>query len=153
MNNKLNASLSNLTNQLKGTIETKNEIVVNILGAGPKGKEGLSAYEVWIAEGNKGTVDDFFQSIFGGALHADAVVTTEDKQFISEVDKLKIAGYIHDQIQSSSVWIVNHTLDKFPSVTVVDTGGSTVVGDVEYVTKSQLTILFNHEFSGKAYLN
>lgn len=140
----------------------KNEINVQIIGSGPKGKDGLSAYEVWLENGNQGTIDDFFNSLKGADggdyIHpdshpADMIIETEEKQFISFNDKLKLSGYIHDQIMSSNVWIVNHTLDKFPSVSVVDTGGNLVMGDVEYITTSQLKISFNHEFSGKAYLN
>lgn len=63
------------------------------------------------------------------------------------------ANYIHDQMLSSNVWTINHDLDKYPSVSIVDTGGNLVVGDVEYISKSQLKIYFNYEFSGKAYLN
>ena len=86
-------------------------------------------------------------------LSADNIIETTEKQFISLADKLKLSGFIHDQIVSSAQWTVDHTLDKFPSVSVVDTGGNLVMGDVEYVSNSQLKIRFAHEFSGKAYLN
>ena len=46
-----------------------------------------------------------------------------------------------------------HSLCKFPSVTVVDTGDTVVVGQVEYIDNENITITFNNAFSGKAYLN
>lgn len=61
--------------------------------------------------------------------------------------------YIHTQIASSSTWVVDHALNKFPSVTVVDTGNNVVIGDIQYNTNNQLTITFQASVSGKAYIN
>lgn len=52
-----------------------------------------------------------------------------------------------------SVWTITHNLGKFPSVTVVDSGNSTVIGDVDYVNSNILKITFASAFSGCAYLN
>lgn len=143
-------------------VPDNNEINVQIIGSGAKGKDGLNAYEMWLEDGNQGTIDDFFNSLKGvdgrNYIHpdshsADMIIETEEKQFVSIEDKLRLSGYIHDQIMSSEIWIVSHTLDKYPSVSVVDTGGNLVFGDVEYINKAELKIFFNHEFSGKAYLN
>jgi hypothetical protein len=61
--------------------------------------------------------------------------------------------YIHYQNSSSSVWVITHYLGRFPSVTVVDSAGSEVVGDVTYDSDNQVTVRFMAAFSGKAYLN
>lgn len=61
--------------------------------------------------------------------------------------------YIHVQMTPSDTWSVLHYLQKQPSVTVVDSGGNTVVGDIYYDTTSKIIIRFSSEFSGKAYLN
>lgn len=63
------------------------------------------------------------------------------------------ASYIHYQVATATEWIVNHNLGKFPSVTVIDSGGSVVVGNVIYIDENNLKIQFNYEFSGKASLN
>lgn len=63
------------------------------------------------------------------------------------------SGYVHIQIAAATTWDITHDLDKYPSVTVVDTGGNVVVGDVEYITTSHIRVHFSAEFSGKAYLN
>lgn len=61
--------------------------------------------------------------------------------------------YEHNQTSASALWNIAHNLGKFPSVTVVDSGGSVVVGEVEHVTNNTLRISFLASFSGKAYLN
>lgn len=53
----------------------------------------------------------------------------------------------------SATWVVTHNLDAYPSVTVVDSGGTVVVGDVVYNSSMQLTITFAAGFSGTVYLN
>ena len=53
----------------------------------------------------------------------------------------------------AAIWNINHGLDSRPSVTVVDSAESTVVGLIEYIDNFNLTITFNSAFSGKAYLN
>lgn len=63
------------------------------------------------------------------------------------------SDYVHIQIAAATTWDITHDLDKHPSVTVVDTGGNVVVGDVEYITTSHIRVHFSAEFSGKAYLN
>ena len=60
--------------------------------------------------------------------------------------------HMHTQNVASSVWSVVHQLDGFPSVTVVDSAGSVVVGEVSYSSASSLTISFQGAFTGKAYL-
>lgn len=61
--------------------------------------------------------------------------------------------YTHDQISASATWTVTHNLGKCPSVTVVDSSGAVVIGDIVHDSINQLTITFSGAFSGKAYLN
>ena len=57
------------------------------------------------------------------------------------------------QISAQTVWNINHSLNKYPSVSVVDTGNNLVYGDVQYTSLSNLTITFSADTSGTAYLN
>lgn len=57
------------------------------------------------------------------------------------------------QASPSLTWTINHELNKFPSVTVVDSAGTQVIGDVQHTDNNNLTITFINQFSGKAYLN
>lgn len=67
--------------------------------------------------------------------------------------KVNQEHYTHDQMVSSNVWLVNHNLSKNPAVSIVDTGGNEVEGDVLYVNSNSLTLTFSAPFSGKAYCN
>lgn len=62
-------------------------------------------------------------------------------------------NYIHTQALSSATWEITHSLNKFPSVSVIDSDNKLVVGDVEYIDTNNVTITFSGAFSGKAYLN
>ena len=61
--------------------------------------------------------------------------------------------YTHNQITPTNTWIITHNLSKYPSVTVVDSGGTVVLGGVKYINENQIEINFTSGFSGKAYLN
>lgn len=61
--------------------------------------------------------------------------------------------YVYSQSSALATWEINHNLAKFPSVSVVDSGGNVVVGDIKYIDQNNLTISFMSAFSGKAYLN
>lgn len=53
----------------------------------------------------------------------------------------------------AAVWTIVHGLDRYPSVTVKDSAGEEVEGDVRYVDANTITITFAAPFSGDAYLN
>ena len=116
---------------LVGQLEVSNEINVEIVSSGPRGPEGKSNYDLWLEDGNEGTLRDFLNSL----------ATTSD------------AHYEHKQIAASNEWIIEHPLQKFSSITIVDSGNSIVIGDVQYISDSMIVIRFNGSFSGKAYLN
>jgi len=61
--------------------------------------------------------------------------------------------YTHNQVAASSSWEITHNLGKHPSVSIVDSGGNWVVGDIAYTNENTLIINFTAAFSGKAYLN
>lgn len=63
------------------------------------------------------------------------------------------AHFVHNQVFPSAIWEVDHNLNKKPSVTVVDSADSVVIGDVEYLNNKQVRLTFVGAFSGKAYFN
>jgi hypothetical protein len=63
------------------------------------------------------------------------------------------ATYVHTQNQAATVWEITHNLKTFPSVTVVDSAGSVVIGNVTYASENRVTLSFSAAFGGKAYLN
>jgi hypothetical protein len=63
------------------------------------------------------------------------------------------AAYIHSQLAPSATWTIDHNLHKYPSVTVVDSAGTTVEGEVSYPSIDRVVIQFTATFGGSAYLN
>ena len=66
--------------------------------------------------------------------------------------------YTHNQSSTSDTWVITHNLNRFPSVTVVDSANTIVQGTVVYNSNKQLTVTFfsngnSLAFQGKAYLN
>lgn len=61
--------------------------------------------------------------------------------------------YTHIQSASSSSWVINHGMGKFPSVSVVDSAGSEVVGDVVHGDINTVIVNFSAPFQGRAFLN
>lgn len=62
------------------------------------------------------------------------------------------AQYIHTQDMPASVWLIEHKLGGYPSVTVVDSGNNVGFGAVRYLDTLRLEVSFSAGFSGKAYL-
>jgi len=58
-----------------------------------------------------------------------------------------------DQPTAQSSWAITHNLQKFPSVTVLNTSGDEVVGCVNHIDDNTILIIFSAPFAGKAYLN
>lgn len=62
-------------------------------------------------------------------------------------------AYVHVQGTTSNTWTINHNLDFYPNVTIQDSGGSIVEGEITYTSRNQLIATFSASFSGKAYLS
>lgn len=54
---------------------------------------------------------------------------------------------------AEAVWTINHGLNKYPSVSVIDSSGDDVEGDVSYQGPNRVVITFSAAISGKAFLN
>lgn len=72
-----------------------------------------------------------------------------------ELDRLSVlaSGYIHEQGVASAVWTVQHNLNKYPSVSVVDSAGNEIISEVTYNDENSVTITMNGASKGYAYLN
>lgn len=53
----------------------------------------------------------------------------------------------------ATTWDITHNLDKFPSISVVDTADTAVIGSYDYVTKNRVILNFSDAFAGRAFLN
>jgi hypothetical protein len=61
--------------------------------------------------------------------------------------------FVFNQNSPATTWNITHNLGRRPSVTVVDSAGTVVIGEVTYTSDNALTIQFSAGFSGQAYLN
>ncbi len=64
-----------------------------------------------------------------------------------------IALYSYTQSVPEAVWVVQHNLNRFPAVTVIDDAGDEVEMDVRYVDANTLTLTAAGALSGVAYLS
>jgi hypothetical protein len=113
-----------MSNELKGKIST-----ITITGKLQGGARGKSAYESWLDQGNSGTEAEFVAAM------------------------MQDVTYSHNQQIASDTWTITHNLNKYPSVTIVDSSDNVVIGDINYVNQNQIIISFTEVFYGKAYLN
>lgn len=60
--------------------------------------------------------------------------------------------HTHSQSTASAQWTITHTLGGKPSVTIVDSAGTVVIGEVQYNSNTQISVYFSSSFSGYAYL-
>ena len=98
---------------------------------------GYSTLAVTFIEGNGSLVGDKYYAM------AYSPKGQTDKNFVSS----NIA------FSADVAETVNHNLNKFPSVTTVDSAGSHVVGDVQHINENSFTITFTSSFTGKVYAN
>ena len=75
-------------------------------------------------------------------------LTTEDNSTISYTFN---DAYVHTQTIPATQWIVNHNLNKYPSVTIVNEINVEVIGDIVYTNTNQVIISFSNAFYGKAF--
>lgn len=77
---------------------------------------------------------------------------TQPQQPITKAQLDATLSYYHTQMIASAVWTINHNMKRYPAVTVIDSGGSTVIGQVAYTTLNQCVVTFVAAFSGTATL-
>lgn len=142
--------------KLVGTVTPNAEIKV-VMKSGARGKTGKNNYELWLDAGNVGSMDDYLTSL-GAYIHpenhpASMIVEDEDRNFVTKRQRDNLSGYVYEQIKASKTWNIHHTLDKYPSISIVDSSGNQVTGSPNYIDKNNVAIEFTSEFSGRAYLN
>lgn len=61
--------------------------------------------------------------------------------------------YLHRQDVSSDVWTIHHNMGKNPSILVLDSAGTRIIGAEEYPDLSTTIVRFSAAFSGTADCN
>lgn len=70
-----------------------------------------------------------------------------------QIDIPKVETYTHEQGVPSNTWIIQHNLNRYPSVTLVDSAGTMFTAVVQYNGPNQCVVTMNGATTGKAYLN
>jgi hypothetical protein len=74
---------------------------------------------------------------------------TDIRELIFDSDK----NFVYIQNSPSNTWNITHNLEKYPSVSILDTANNIVEGDINHINENQLILTFSAPFSGKASLN
>jgi len=77
----------------------------------------------------------------------------DDSNISGGISLGKVATLIFNQVSPSASWSIAHGLGKYPSIEIVDSGGTVIIPDVVYVDLNTITANFGSPTSGKAYLN
>jgi hypothetical protein len=64
-----------------------------------------------------------------------------------------VQNYVYEQGTPSNEWLINHNLGAYPTVTIVDTAKTVIIGTIVYNNINQLTVSFNYDISGQAFIN
>jgi len=97
--------------------------------------DGQSAYEVWLSNGNTGTIDDFLASLKGAKGDSG-----EDK-------------YLEVPFENQMQMIIDHLFNRFAAVMIIDTDNKVVVADIQHGSRNQVIITFLASSSGIVILH
>lgn len=115
---------------------------------GAQGTQGVQGTTGLGTQGTQGTAGT--DGIDGSALDNtdDLVEGLTNKYFTVER-----VSFEHSQGSASNSWTITHNLGFKPNVTVIDSAGNIVEGEIAYTNSNSLTVSFASAFSGKAYLS
>jgi hypothetical protein len=88
-----------------------------------------------------------------GVVNGYASLDSNGKIPLSQIPDATFNTYTYYQITPSDNWVIKHNLNRYPSVTIVDSSGNVVVGEVKYIDNNTINISLVGVFAGTAYLN
>jgi hypothetical protein len=83
----------------------------------------------------------------------DIVTVVEQAPIVINQLAFPSVAFNHQQGVSSTTWSITHNLNFYPNVTVVDSAGTIVEGEITYTNRNSLVLNFQTAFSGNAYLS
>ena len=89
-------------------------------------------------------------------LNATKTTNVDDlAAYIGDSDALAglITTYVHEQSVPSATWEIEHNLEKFPSVSIVDNYNRRFEGEVTYTDENNIVVVLTAAITGNAYLN
>jgi hypothetical protein len=129
---------------------------------GARGTQGVQGTQGLGTQGTQGSVGTATQGtqgtigVQGTSGIAGAALDNTDDLTEGTTNKYFTVGrvsYDHMQGAASSSWSITHDLGFKPNVTVIDSAGNIVEGEIAYTNSNSLTVSFQSAFSGNAYLS
>lgn len=100
--------------------------------------------------GLKGEPGNIQEIVAGDGIIVDS--SDEARPVVSATGGSGDKNYVQDFTMQHTL-TVNHSLQKYPSVTVINSAGDHVVATVQYVDINNLIVQFTNPFSGRLTLN
>lgn len=95
-------------------------------------------------------IDDINTRMIDEVVGVGTIETTREGSRVTVRSKT----FIFEQGIASAEWEIVHNLNKRPSITVVDSAETVIsVFKADYDSDNKVTLKFNSQFTGKAYLN
>lgn len=129
---------------------------------GAQGTQGVQGTVGVGTQGTQGTIGTGTQGVQGttgvqGAtgIGGAAVDNTDDvpEGTTNKYFTVGRVSYEHMQGAANNSWTITHNLGFKPNVTVIDSAGNIVEGEIAYTNTNSLTVSFQSAFSGNAYLS
>ena len=79
-------------------------------------------------------------------------LSTVNANFVPANTVVSASTFAYIQAMPSAFWTIVHGLGTFPSVTVTDSAGTVVEGDIFFQDSNTVTVTFAAAFAGSAYL-
>ena len=121
---------------------------------GVQGTIGIQGVQGRLGTGTQGTQGT--AGLQGASGIGGAAIDNTDDVTEGTTNKYFTVGrvsYDHMQGAASSSWSITHNLGFKPNVTVIDSAGNIVEGEIAYTNSNSLTVSFQSAFSGNAYLS
>jgi hypothetical protein len=81
-----------------------------------------------------------------------AVIQAEIEKYLED-HGVGSPSFIYDRNSIvASTWIIDHNLNKYPQVTLIDDDGNEFEADISYNSLNQISVVFSEPTSGKAVL-
>jgi hypothetical protein len=121
---------------------------------GPTGMQGPTGSLIFTSTGNpessEGNLGDIYVDLDTDSFWGPKTISGWPAEpFFTPTIKTR---HVHTQALASDTWLINHTLGGYPSVTIVDSASTVVVGEILYISTVQVQVSFASAFSGFAYL-
>ena len=110
--------------------------------------------KVYDSSGASGSPASSVNIDLSGSTNGFSKTLTTDGELLTWTNRT----YTHTESSGSDTWTITHNMNRHPSVTVVDSAETVVIGTIVYNSANQITLTFFADDSaysliGKAYLN